>query len=145
MELRRQLVHFALVAVTSIVAVPTDAEPQKGVETNALWNDSGENKERGVWVYSVRGSCPEIRSRARPLVFGLDASPGKSEYRFSELRYCFAFEKDLPLKVGPRCKDGVVRLQSAPSAKQLAGTYAFTMEDGSDRSGSFVAAYCPKG
>lgn len=144
MNLRLQVMFRALTATAVAVVLIADAEAQAEGEANALWNDSGKMRERGLWVYPTTGSCPEIRRRAPPLVFCLDADPGRPEYRRRDLSCCFAYQRDFPLKMGPSCRDGVLKVQRVPSSNKLTGTYEFTMEDESVRSGNFVAAYCPK-
>lgn len=81
---------------------------------------------------------------ARLLVFGIAAGPLHAEYKHSDLRYCFAFEKDLPYRVGPLCVDGTVTVRYVSATNQLSGSYLFKMKDGSTREGTFEATYCPK-
>jgi hypothetical protein len=139
---RARIVPATLLAVVLILGLSGSAKPQTAVKTNALWNDSGSNKFRGVWIYSEPGSCPEIRSRARLLlVFGLEAAPGRTKYQVKELEYCYAWADGEGS--GPNCTDGIVKLQFDPSEGRLTGTYKFVMEDKTTVEGNFVAAYCP--
>ena len=109
---------------------------------NAFWNDSGAKGEIGFWLYPVFGQCPEMRTKAKPLVFSPRVR--RNEHSVAELRYCFQLPErpDMPLIM---CTSGTVRLSQEDKSKRYRGTYSFAMADGSKREGSFYAQYCAKG
>jgi len=109
---------------------------------NALWNDSGTKGELGFWIYPLHGQCPELRTKAKPLVFAPKVR--QPEHAVSDLRYCFQLPErpELPLIM---CESGSVRLSQDGKSGRYSGTYSFVMADGSQRAGSFYAQYCAKG
>jgi hypothetical protein len=109
---------------------------------NALWNDSGAKGEIGFWIYPLFGQCPELRTKAKPLVFSPNVR--RHEHSVAELQYCFQLPErpEMPLI---NCKSGIVRLDQDEKSKRYRGTYSFVMVDGSKREGSFYAQYCAKG
>jgi hypothetical protein len=109
---------------------------------NALWNDSGTKGEIGFWIYPAYGQCPELRTKARPVVFSPKVR--RPEHSVAELRYCFQLPErpEMPLLM---CQSGFVRLRQDDESGRYRGTYSFAMADGSKREGSFYAQYCPKG
>jgi hypothetical protein len=109
---------------------------------NALWNDSGTKGEIGFWIYPVFGQCPDLRTKAKPLVFSPKVR--RPEHSVAELRYCFQFPErpEMPLV---QCKSGAVKLTQDEKSKRYRGSYAFVMADGTKREGTFYAQYCAKG
>jgi hypothetical protein len=109
---------------------------------NAFWNDSGTKGEIGFWIYPLYGQCPELRTKAKPLVFSPKVR--RPEHSVSELRYCFQLPErpEMPLLM---CETGAVRLSQDDKSGRYSGEYSFVMADGSKREGSFYAQYCAKG
>jgi hypothetical protein len=109
---------------------------------NALWNDSGTKGDIGFWIYPVFGQCPELRTKAKPLVFAPKVR--RAEHSVTDLEYCFQLPQrpEMPLV---QCKSGTVRMTQDEKSKRYRGKYSFVMTDGSKREGSFYAQYCAKG
>jgi hypothetical protein len=109
---------------------------------NALWNDSGTKGEIGFWIYPLYGQCPELRTKAKPLVFAPKVRG--PEHSVAALRYCFQLPErpEMPLIL---CDSGIVRFSQEEKSGRYRGTYSFVMADGSKRDGSFYAQYCAKG
>jgi hypothetical protein len=109
---------------------------------NALWNDSGTKGEIGFWIYPLYGQCPDLRTKAKPLVFAPKVR--RPEHSVADLQYCFQLPErpEMPLIM---YKGGNVRLSQDEKSGRYRGTYSFVMADGSKREGSFYAQYCAKG
>jgi hypothetical protein len=107
-------------------------------QTNALWNESSTGP--GFWIYPLQGKCPEIRARAKPIVFGLKARPVQPQYEVSELRYCFVMGADPTQSVS--CADGHIHLRFIENQNRFSGSYSFRMKDGSRKAGEFEADFC---
>lgn len=131
------------IAVLFAIALGAPAHLACALEpTNALWNDSGAKGFVGVWIYPVSGECPELRARAKPLVFAIHALGGTFEV--SQLQYCFQLPESYTDKL-VSCKSGSVRLELDSPSQRYKGDYSFEMADGSRRNGTFSAQFCAKG
>jgi hypothetical protein len=111
---------------------------------NALFNVSPAG-EIGFWIYSVRGSCPDLRTKdRRPLVLVASASyRGQGRIEFSELSACVELHmegKREPQTV--RCIDGFLNVIGTPNERERSGSYSVTFADGSQRSGDFLGIFC---
>lgn len=131
--------HFSL-KITTLLAFATGFAHAQDA-TNALWNNSGPKEIVGLWVYPLSGGCPDLRTKANPLVFATRTQGSKHDA--ADLWYCFELpERDSGQP--KKCQSGTVRLEFDASVQQYKGEYSFIMSDGSKREGMFVAQYCPK-
>jgi len=131
----------AAVLLAAALLLPATTVGDDGT-INALWNDSGTKGEIGFWIYPVFGHCPELRTKAKPLVFSPKVQ--RTEHSIADLQYCFQLpdRSEMPLV---QCKSGAVRMTQDEKSKRYRGNYSFVMADGSKREGSFHAQYCAKG
>jgi hypothetical protein len=131
----------ATALLTAVMLLPATALGDDEA-INALWNDSGTKGEIGFWIYPVSGQCPELRTKAKPLVFSPKVR--RAEHSVGDLQYCFQLPErpEMPLV---QCTRGTVRMTQDEKSKRYRGNYSFVMADGSKREGSFYAQYCAKG
>jgi hypothetical protein len=132
----------ALASLAVAILTSSTAYAQSATSSNALWNDSGTKGDIGFWIYPVSGGCPDLRAKAKPLVFS--PKHQQDEHAVSELQYCF----QLPERAGGplnQCRSGKVGFTRDAKTRRYKGAYSFLMVDGSKRQGSFEAQYCPKG
>lgn len=132
----RALALLAFLAASSPAVVYA-----QGAGVNALWNDSGPKDHLGFWLYPLKGGCPDLRAKAKPLVFA--TKNHRTEHAVSELWYCFQLPEQAQAPL-TNCKAGSVRIAHEAKSNRYSGTYSFVMADGSKREGSFEAEFCPK-
>ena len=131
----------ATVLLAAALLLPATSQSDDAT-INALWNDSGTKGEIGFWIYPLLGQCPDLRTKAKPLVFSPKAR--RPQHSVAELQYCFQLPERPEMSL-IQCKSGTVNLTQDQKSKRYRGTYAFVMADGSKREGSFHAQYCAKG
>jgi hypothetical protein len=128
-----------LVGVLVVLAIVRhDAVAESPI--NALWNES--DGKVGLWVYPVSGECPDLREKAKPLVFSV--RDARLEYVVADLDYCFLLPERTGMPIN-RCRRGNLRLLFDSASNRYGGRYSFEMADGTKREGEFNAQYCPKG
>ncbi|MFC1720437.1 hypothetical protein ACFL00_04785 [Pseudomonadota bacterium] len=124
--------------LTLVISLSAFSQPSQG-GVNALWND-GLPGLVGLWIYPTSGGCPDLRTKAVPLVLAAKSSQAKQEV--SSLSYCFKLPEGNSAM--NKCANGAVQLAYEESSNQYSGNYEFEMADGTKVEGTFTAAYCPK-
>ena len=113
------------------------------------FNDSDPTGETlGVWTYEGHSDWKSARAAIRtnfPGTFVFSFAPGKSEYKVSELGYCFYMGPGNPGAPLVNCRSGQLQVSRVDVPRVLAGKYSFELENGQVRALEFSAPYCPKG
>jgi hypothetical protein len=134
-----------LVIVGFVVGVVVKESTSKKADDpyNALFNFSPSG-ELGFWIYSYRGSCPDLRLvDPRPLV--LIASPaymGQGRIELAQLSVCMEIGLAGGSAQTTRCIDGFVEVSPTTNARERSGSYSVTLADGRKRSGEFRGVLC---
>lgn len=110
----------------------------------AMW--SNENAVLLLWIYGEPSTCPETRRTAKSV---LTIVPSQ---RLKDRDWSYAIAEELPICLERLwdssttiCRTGVFRLQYFETEQEYRGDYQFKMSDGTERSTSFRAKYCPVG
>jgi hypothetical protein len=137
--------YLALLAAPMLVCVSAvDAAP-----VTTCFNDSDPTRKNiGVWTYEGHEDWKSARAAIRtnfPGTFVFSFAPGRSEYRVSDLKYCFYMRPGNPGARLINCRSGTLEITKVDVPRMLTGRYAFELENGDRRALEFVAPYCPKG
>jgi hypothetical protein len=110
----------------------------------AMW--SNENAVLLFWIYGEPSTCPETRRTAKSV---LTIVPSQ---RLKDREWSYAIAAELPICLERLwdgsttiCRGGIFRLQYFDAEQEYRGDYQFKMSDGTQRSKSFRAKYCPVG
>lgn len=111
---------------------------------NAFW--SYENTYFLLWLYDKPAACPDTRRTAQKVLQiapGRKLMDGESNYSIvAELGICLSRTSDGSVSI---CEDGELLLEYFEARNEYRGEYLLKLDDGSKRSGSFRAIYCPLG
>jgi hypothetical protein len=112
------------------------------------FNDSDPAKKAlGVWTYEGHADWQSARASMRkdfPGTFVFSFVPGRSEYKVSDLGYCFYMPPKKPGSSLVKCRSGSLHITRVDIPTVVTGTYAFELENGARKASTFSAPYCPK-
>ncbi|WP_130301085.1 MULTISPECIES: hypothetical protein [unclassified Duganella] len=111
---------------------------------NAIWSD--ENTFFLLSLYDRPASCPETTKAVQQvlqLMPNRKLSDGENSYSIvAELPLCLSRSAEGAVSL---CEYGELLLEYHEARREYLGEYSFQLSDGSERSGSFRAIYCPSG
>ena len=125
------------------------ASVASGAPLATCFNDSDPTGGRlGVWTYEGYSDWKSARAAIRtnfPGTLMFSFVPGKSEYKVSDLGYCYYMRPGNPGAPPVTCRSGALHIASVDVPRVLWGKYSFELENGERRILEFSAPYCPKG
>jgi hypothetical protein len=124
--------------------VKTKSQENPGEPINASWNDSGDDRSIGFWLYNTTGSCPSIRNNPPIVVAPKNDKRGANakDVNITDLAYCFAFFPKIPKSAINKCESGTISYLYLPDQNRYSGTYKLQFADGKAIAGDFLAEYC---
>ena len=113
---------------------------------NALWNGPSEDGAIGLWLYQTNGTCHDLRKNEKQVI--AISVPSKAletpkELARSDLGYCMELRTLKPVPEVIRCSKVTLRITRAAAGNAYVGAYSITLQDGTVRTGTINAQYCP--